>query len=173
MQAALIGNKLTKGIFMKLTLAALMLFIATSSFAGTHFKYKGISPLNGDECIAEAKIFDNLTLANFSINGPYSNKELNSKVTYGTGLMYDNFDELADGIANGMAQAPTISSKRILFKTRSLFNKNIKVEFKGKSLAEAKSVSFELGLFLLEKQSSSCNDLEIISIEEWNPVIYH
>ena len=119
----------------------------------------------------EAKIFDNLTLANFSINGPYSNKELNSEVTYGTGLMYKSFSEARDGIANGMAQVPTISSKRILFKAKGIFKENSKVEFKGKSLAEAKSVSFEVGLFLLEKQSSSCNDLEIISIEEWKPII--
>ncbi len=155
---------------MKITFTTLILFTATSLFAGTNYKYKGLSPLNGDECAVEVNIFDNLTLAYISINGAYSVQDIPSQVeTNDYGLVYNYFDELHLGIANGLAQTPTFSSKRMLFKTKDLLDLSHVIEFKGKNLAEAKSVSFKESHFVFKRISSGCNDLELISTDEWNP----
>lgn len=153
---------------MKLFLASILLLAATSTFAGTYYNYKGINPLNGDECTVEVNVLDNLALAHFSISGLYS-EQVNPKLPAvdKTGLLYTSFER--EVMEKGILPTPTFSSNRILFKNKEFLALKTVIEFKGKSLAEAESVSFNESGFVTTKRAASCNDLEIISIEEWTP----
>ena len=160
---------LKKDKFMKLFLASFLLLTATSSFAGINYNYKGINPINGDECAVAIIMLDNSTMVGFSINGFYS-EQVNPDLPaiYKTGLLYANFERKVR--EKGIHQSPTFSSKRILFKNKEFLALKTVIEFKGKSLAEAESVSFNESGLVTTKRAASCNDLEIISIEEWTRI---
>ena len=153
-----------KGTFMKLTIASLMLLAATSLFANSIHTYVGVSPLQGKACSVQIYTWDNGNLYHLSMGGDYQSKNSNGE--------YDivNDDSLklsfSDGTdyAGGIAQTPTISSNRILYKAKSNRGKNV-IDFKGQSLSELKSLSYTYSYSRFENVNDkfNCNDLKLTS----------
>ena len=148
---------------MKLFLTSFLLLATTSLFAGTTYTFTGTNPLSGNACTVGVNMIDDSTMHKFEFIGAHYFRMIPGQNEYNDDQesREEIFGEAE--LTNGLSQTQTRDSNRLLFKDKYAGIKVV-INFEGKSVAKAKSVSYTRGAFPWAKITFNCNDLKVTSV---------
>ena len=150
---------------MKLFLTSFLLLATTSLFAGTTYTFTGTNPLSGNACYIGVNMIDDSTMHKFEFIGAHHYRMTPGKndTTDDDVRRHETFDLTETELTDGLSQTQSRNSNSTLF-IHKYKRIKIVIDFKGKSVAEAKSVSYARGAFPFAKITFNCNDLKVTSV---------